>query len=55
VIISMDTQNIEPKQALEILSQVALQFRGTRQEHEVIEKALRSLAQLIETGGAAQK
>lgn len=37
-----------PKQALEILAQTAVQFRGTRAEHELIEKALRTLAPLVE-------
>lgn len=42
----MDT--ITPKQALEILAQAAAQFRGTRQEHELLEKAIRTLAPLTE-------
>ena len=45
-------QNPTPKQALEILAQAATQFRGTRAEHEIIEKAIRTLAPLVEpTGG----
>lgn len=39
---------ITPKQALDILAQVAVQFRGTRQEHEVIAKALTVLQPLVE-------
>mgnify|MGYP003330297301 CR=1 FL=1 len=31
-------QQLTPKQALEILAQAANQFRGTRQEHEIIER-----------------
>ena len=41
-------QNLNPKQALEILAQAAAQFRGTRQEHELLEKAIRTLAPLVE-------
>lgn len=44
----MDTQTLTPKQALEILAQAAAQFRGTRQEHEILERALRTLAPLVE-------
>lgn len=39
---------MDPKQALNILSQVAVQFRGTRQDHEVLEQALNALQKLIE-------
>lgn len=42
-------QNLTPKQALELLAQAAAQFRGTRQEHELIERAFRTLAPLVET------
>lgn len=42
----MDT--ITPKQALDILAQVAVAFRGTRQEHELIAKALNTLQPLVE-------
>lgn len=43
-------QNAEltAKQALEILAQVATQFRGTRAEHELIERAFRKIAPLVE-------
>ena len=41
-------QNLNPKQALEILAQAAAQFRGTRQEHELLERAIRTLAPLVE-------
>ena len=41
-------QNLTPKQALEILAQAAAQFRGTRQEHELIERAFRTIAPLVE-------
>ena len=45
-------QDPTPKQALEILAQAAAQFRGTRSEHELLEKALRTLVPLVEpTGG----
>lgn len=37
----MDTMTSD--QALNLLAQVAAQFRGTRQEHELIEKAFRTL------------
>jgi len=41
-------QNLTPKQALEILAQAAAQFRGTRSEHELLERAFRTLAPLVE-------
>jgi len=44
----MDQNQLTTKQALEILAQAAAQFRGTRAEHELIEKALRTLAPLVE-------
>lgn len=44
----MDTQTLTEKQALEILAQAAAQFKGTRQDHELIEKAIRILAPLVE-------
>ncbi len=39
---------MDPKQAVNILSQVAAQFRGTRQDHELLEQALASLQKLVE-------
>lgn len=39
---------MDPKQALNILSQVAAQFRGTRQDHELLEQALSALQKLVE-------
>jgi hypothetical protein len=42
-------QQLTPKQALEILAQAAAQFRGTRQEHELIERAFRTLSPLVES------
>ena len=39
---------MDPKQALNILSQAAAQFRGTRQDHELLEQALNALQKLIE-------
>ena len=39
---------MDPKQALNILSQVAAQFRGTRQDHELLEQALNALQKLVE-------
>ena len=41
-------QNLTPKQALEILAQAAAQFRGTRSEHERLERAIRTLATVVE-------
>jgi hypothetical protein len=41
-------QSLTPKQALEILAQAAAQFRGTRSEHELLERAFRTLAPLVE-------
>jgi hypothetical protein len=41
-------QSLTPKQALEILAQAAAQFRGTRSEHELLERAIRTLATLVE-------
>lgn len=40
---------ITPKQALEIFGQVAMQYRGTRQEHETIERAFKALAAIVES------
>jgi hypothetical protein len=45
----MNQQQLTPKQALEILAQAAAQFRGTRQEHELIERAVQTLAPLVES------
>lgn len=42
-------QTPTPKQALEILAQAAAQFRGTRAEHELLEKALRTLVPLVDS------
>ncbi len=39
---------MDPKQAVNILSQVAAQFRGTRQDHELLEQALAALQKLVE-------
>lgn len=39
---------MDPKQALNILSQAAAQFRGTRQDHEVLEQALVAIQKLVE-------
>jgi hypothetical protein len=44
----MDQNQLTNKQALEILAQAAAQFRGTRQEHELLEKAVRTLVPLVE-------
>jgi hypothetical protein len=44
----MNQTEITTKQALEVLAQAAAQFRGTRQEHELLEKAIRVLAPLVE-------
>ena len=41
-------QQLTPKQALELLAKVAAQFRGTRSEHELIERAFRTLTPLVE-------
>lgn len=49
----MDQQQLTPKQALEILAQAAAQFRGTRQEHELIERAFRTIAPLVEPADKA--
>jgi hypothetical protein len=50
---NMEQNTITSKQALEILAQAAAQFRGTRQEHEIIERALRTLAPLVEPAAPA--
>ena len=39
---------MDPKQALSILSQAAAQFRGTRQDHEVLEQALVAIQKIVE-------
>ena len=44
----MEQNQLTPKQALEILAQAATQFKGTRAEHELIEKAFRTVAPLVE-------
>jgi len=44
----MQQQELTNKQALEILAQAAAQFRGTRSEHELIERAVRTLSPLVE-------
>ena len=36
-----------PEQSLNILAQAAAQFRGTRQEHEMLEVAVRTLTALL--------
>lgn len=48
----MDQNNITPKQALEVLAQAAAQFRGTRQEHELIERAFRTILPLVQEPAA---
>lgn len=51
----MDQNNtLTPKQALEVLAQAAIQFRGTRAEHELIERAFRTIAPLVEEQGKAE-
>lgn len=35
------------EQAINILTQVALKFVGTRQEHELVEQALKTLSGLV--------
>ena len=44
----MQQQELTNKQALEILAQAAAQFRGTRSEHELLERAIRTLATVVE-------
>jgi hypothetical protein len=39
--------NLSPAQALDLLTQAAAQFRGTRQEHELLEKAVATLAGVL--------
>lgn len=51
----MSQQELTSKQALEILAQVAAQFRGTRQDHELIERALRTLSPLVEPPEQSQE
>jgi hypothetical protein len=38
---------MQPDQALQVLAQVAAEFRGTRKDHEMIEQALRTISTLI--------
>lgn len=40
--------NPTPKQALEILAQAAAEFRGTRKDHEMIERCVRVLAAIVQ-------
>jgi hypothetical protein len=49
----MEQNQLTNKQALEILAQAAAQFRGTRQEHELIERAFRTIAPLVEASQPA--
>lgn len=44
----MEQNQLTPKQALEILAQAAAQFKGTRADHETIERAFRVIAPLVE-------
>jgi len=37
----MNNQEITPLQGLEVLAQALAQFRGTRQEHELLERSFR--------------
>lgn len=49
-----DQNLITPKDALSLLMQVATQFKGTRQDHELIERAFRTLAPLVEPADTKQ-
>jgi hypothetical protein len=40
-------ENQTPQQALEILAQVAAQFKGNRAEHELLARSVQTLAQAI--------
>lgn len=39
----MNEQTITPLQGLEVLAQALAQFRGTRQEHELLERSFRAV------------
>jgi len=39
----MNNQEITPLQGLEVLAQALAQFRGTRQEHELLERSFRAV------------
>lgn len=40
-------QNITPEQAIEILAQIAAQFRGTLAEHNTIQEAISVIKQAV--------
>ena len=42
-----NSNNMNPEQAIQILSQVSLVHVGTRKDHEVIEAALKVLSELV--------
>lgn len=51
----MTQPEITPVQALENLAQAAAQFRGTRADHELIERCVRVLAALVQPPQAEKK
>jgi hypothetical protein len=43
------------EQALQVLAQVAVKFIGTRQDHELVEQALKTLAEAVAPKDANDK
>jgi len=43
----MNNQEITPIQGLEVLAQALAQFRGTRQEHELLERSFRAVEKAV--------
>jgi hypothetical protein len=46
---------LTPQQALDLLAQAAAQFRGTRQEHELLARALSVLSAAISEAPAPKE
>jgi len=51
----MNQLEITPTQALENLAQAAAQFRGTRADHEILERCVRVLAAIVQPPQADKK
>lgn len=43
----MNPNEMNPTQALELLAQAAIQFRGTLQEHQSLQEAVRVLNEVV--------
>jgi len=45
--ITQEPNNITPSQALDVLSQIAAQYKGTLKEHQILQQALQVLLKEI--------